>query len=130
MDYHNNLKDNQRLVTLMDSLKPVYGSTIWYKEALGDLYYMQVNGWMTITPIPPASVARYTVNLYNEAIKQRKRDPEEVQRENIMRNSNNTGFDVVAVYGVYCHDPSIAPRNYKVHKGAAPLSTYKGMNWP
>ena len=130
MEYHNNLKYNQRLVKLLDSLKPVYGSTIWYKEALANLYYVQVNGQMTITPIPPASVARYTVNLYNEAIKQRKRDPEEVQRENIMRNSNNTGFDVVAVYGVYCHDPSIAPRNYKVPKGAAPLSTYKGMNWP
>ena len=129
MDYSNNLKDNLRLVQLMDSLKPVYGSTIWYKEALADLYYMQVNGWMTITPTPPASVARYTVNLYNEAMKQRKRHPEEVQRENIMRWPNNIGTDASLEYSVYCQYPSIVPRNYKVPKGALPpLSVYKSFH--
>ena len=130
MDYCDNLKYNQRLVKLLDSLQPVYGSTIWYKEALADLYYVRVNGQMTITPIPPASVARYTVNLFNEAMKQRKRNPEEVQRENIMTWPNNIGSDASFVYGVYCHDPSIAPRSYKVPKGAAPLSAYKGIPWP
>ncbi len=126
MDYCDNLKYNQRLVKLLDSLKPVYGSTIWYKEALADLYYVRVNGQMTITPIPPASVARYTVNLFNEAMKQRKRNPEEVQRENIMTWPNNIGSDAAFVYTVYCQYPSIVPRNYKVPKGSLPpLSVYK-----
>jgi hypothetical protein len=129
-DYSSNLKDNQRLVKLMDRLKPVYGHTIWYKEELADLYYVRVNGQMAITPIPAASVARYTANLYNEAMKQRKRDPEEIQRENIMRDPNNIGTDVVAVYGVYVRYPTIAPRNYKVPKGALPLSAYKSVHWP
>ena len=129
MDYHNNLKYNQRLVKLLDSLKPEYGSTIWYKEALADLYYDRVSGQMTITPIPPASVARYTVNLYNEAMKQRRRHPEEVQRENIMRWPGNIAMDAVSVYSVYCQYPSIVPRNYKVPKRALPpLSVYKSFH--
>jgi hypothetical protein len=129
LDYHNNLKYNRRLVQLIDSLKPVYGRTIWYKEALADLYYVQVNGQMTITPRPSATVARFTVALYNEAIKERKDDPEEVERENTMRDPNNIGFDVTYVYGVYVKYPTIAPSNYKVPKGALPLSAYKKLGY-
>ena len=84
---------------------------------------------MTITPTPPASVARYTINLFNEAMNQRKRHPEEVQRENIMTWQYNIGMDVSFVYGVYWQYPTIVPRNYKAPKGAwPPLSFYNSFH--